>query len=418
MEDLLRGLNPEVAVESNPHSGISGRNTIWEQGVDYPRLLSHMDAVWTEEGDAAGVGKDGILVSRIRTFKMASTLHNTLFVGTGGQGGSTLQMAESMAFGRQCLGDVGGLLAGYDLPADQRRYIRFFHQNFEHYRDVENVADVAVLHSFATMGFNNDRPAVSTMLFEQALIQGHVPFDIIFDDNLGDLSKYRVLVLADQECLNAEKLDLIRKFVQGGGGLVVTEHSSLYTEWRQRRREFGLKDLLKVDAPPWHGPRTPEGLLKIPPVRNPAGRGRVAYIPEVRPSIEKPPSARMTSEYWKLPVNWKELVDSVKWAAGGRLSLEVTAPLTVVTELMEQKQKRRILLHLLNYNVAQTTPVRGVEVSLQIPEKEKLMKVSLLSPDAESAQSLAATVKKGTVSFTVPRLVTYSLAVIELEQAK
>jgi len=418
MEDLLRGLNPEVAVESNPHSGISGRNTIWEQGVDYPRLLSHMDAVWTEEGDAAGVGKDGILVSRIRTFKMASTLHNTLFVGTGGQGGSTLQMAESMAFGRQCLGDVGGLLAGYDLPADQRRYIRFFHQNFEHYRDVENVADVAVLHSFATMGFNNDRPAVSTMLFEQALIQGHVPFDIIFDDNLGDLSKYRVLVLADQECLNAEKLDLIRKFVQGGGGLVVTEHSSLYTEWRQRRREFGLKDLLKVDAPPWHGPRTPEGLLKIPPVRNPAGRGRVAYIPEVRPSIEKPPSARMTSEYWKLPVNWKELVDSVKWAAGGRLSLEVTAPLTVVTELMEQKQKRRILLHLLNYNVAQTTPVRRVEVSLQIPEKEKLRKVSLLSPDAESAQSLAATVKKGTVSFTVPRLVTYSLAVIELEQAK
>lgn len=418
MEDLLRGLNPEVAVESNPHSGISGRNTIWEQGVDYPRLLSHMDAVWTEEGDAAGVGKDGILVSRIRTFKMASTLHNTLFVGTGGQGGSTLQMAESMAFGRQCLGDVGGVLAGYDLPADQRRYIRFFHQNFEHYRDVENVADVAVLHSFATMGFNNDRPAVSTMLFEQALIQGHVPFDIIFDDNLGDLSKYRVLVLADQECLNAEKLDLIRKFVQGGGGLVVTEHSSLYTEWRQRRREFGLQDLLKVDAPPWHGPRTPEDLLKIPPVRNPAGRGRVAYIPEVRPAIEKPPSARMTSEYWKLPVNWKELVDSVKWAAGGRLSLEVTAPLTVVTELMEQKQKRRILLHLLNYSVAQTTPVKRVEVSLQIPEKEKLMKVSLLSPDAESAQSLAATVKKGTVSFTVPRLVTYSLAVIELEQAK
>jgi hypothetical protein len=418
MEDLLRGLNPEVAVESNPHSGISGRNTIWEQGVDYPRLLSHMDAVWTEEGDAAGVGKDGILVSRIRTFKMASTLHNTLLVGTGGQGGSTLQMAESMAFGRQCLGDVGGVLAGYDLPADQRRYIRFFHQNFEHYRDVENVADVAVLHSFATMGFNNDRPAVSTMLFEQALIQGHVPFDIIFDDNLGDLSKYRVLVLADQECLNAEKLDLIRKFVQGGGGLVVTEHSSLYTEWRQRRREFGLKDLLKVEAPPWHDARSPEGLLRISSVRNLLGRGRVAYIPEVKPSIEKPPSARMTSEYWKLPVNWKELVDSVKWAAGGRLSLEVTAPLTVVTELMEQKQKRRILLHLLNYNVAQTTPVRGVEVSLQIPEKEKLRKVSLLSPDAETAQSLAATVKKGTVSFTVPRLVTYSLAVIELEQAK
>ena len=418
MEDLLRGLNPEVAVESNPHSGISGRNTIWEQGVDYPRLLSHMDAVWTEEGDAAGVVKDGILVSRIRTFKMASTLHNTLFVGTGGPGGSTLQMAESMAFGRQCLGDVGGILAGYDLPTDQRRYIRFFHQNFENYLDVENVADAAVLHSFATMGFNNDRPAVSTMLFEQALIQANVPFDIIFDDNLRDLSKYRVLILADQECLNDEQLDLIRKFVQSGGGLVVTEHSSLYTEWRQRRREFGLKVLLKVEAPPWHGSRSPESLLRIAPVRNLLGRGRVVYIPEVKESIEKPLSVRMTSEYWKLPVNWRELVDSVRWAAGGWLSLEVTAPPTVITELTEQKEKRRMLLHLLNYNVSQAAPVRGVEVSLQIPEKEKLRKVSLLSPDAESAQSLAAKVNDRRVSFTVPRLGTYGLAVIQLEQAK
>jgi hypothetical protein len=105
----------------------------------------------------------------------------------------------------------------------------------------------------------------------------------------------------------------------------------------------------------------------------------------------------------------------VKWAAGGRLSLEVTAPLTVVTELMEQKEKRRILLHLLNYNVAQATPVRGVEVSLEIPAKEKLRKVSLLSPDAETAQSLAAKVSNGRVSFTVPRLETYSLAVIQWE---
>ena len=166
MESLLRGLNPEVAVETNPHSGISGRNTVWEQGVDYPRLLAHLDAVWTEEGDPAGVTPNGILVSKIRTFKMTNTLHNTLFVASGGEGGNTLQMAEAMAFGRQCLGDVGGVLAGYDLPEDQRTYIRFFHQNFEHYRDIDNVADVASLHSYASLGFNNDRAAVSTVLFE------------------------------------------------------------------------------------------------------------------------------------------------------------------------------------------------------------------------------------------------------------
>jgi len=417
MEDLLRGLNPEVAVETNPHSGISGRNTVWEQGVDYPRLLAHMDAVWTEEGDPAGVTGDGILVSRIRTFKMASTLHNTLFVGTGGEGGNTLQMAESMAFGRQCLGDVGGVLAGYDLPEDQRRYIRFFHRNFEHYRDVETVANVASLHSFASLGFNNDRPAVSTMLFEQAMIQARVPFDIIFDDNLKDLRKYRVLVLADQECLNDEKLDLIRKFVESGGGLVVTEFSSLYTERYQRRRKFGLEDLLKVEAPPWRGARTPEQILKLAPLRRQAGPGRVVYIPEVKPSIAKPPTERMTSQYWKLPLNWRELVDAVRWAASGRLSLEVTAPATVVAELVEQKEKDKMIVHLLNYNVAQNPSVGNIGVSLRVPEKAKAVKVSLISPDDDGTSSLSYSRKNGGVSFTVPRLKTYSLAVVQLEHA-
>jgi hypothetical protein len=414
MEGLLRQLNPAVAVETNPHSGISGRNTIWEQGVDYPRLLSHMDAVWTEEGDPAGVTSDGILVSRIRTFKMTNTLHNTLFVGAGGEGGSTLQMAEALAFGRQCLGDVGGVLAGYDLPDDQRRYIKFFHQNFEHYRDVENIADVAVLHSFASMGFNNDRPAVSTMLFEQALIQNKVPFDIIFDANLKDLSRYRVLVLADQECLNDEKLDQVRRFVREGGGLVATEGTSLYTEWRQRRDDFGLKDLLKVSAPPWRGARFPEDLLKIAPVKSPIGHGRIVYIPEIKPSIDKPPGARMTSEYWKLPVNSRELIDAVKWAAGGQLSIETNAPETVVTELMEGGKGKEMLVHLLNYGVARSPLVKSIEVSLVPPKPKASGTVVLLSPDEESSQRLAATLRNGRLTFTVPRLRTYTLAIVEL----
>jgi len=415
MEDLLRGLNPEVAVETNPHSGISGINTIWEQGVDYPRLLSHLDAVWTEEGDPAGVTEQGILVSRIRTFKMSNTLHNTLFVASGGPSGNKLQLAETMAFGRQCMGDVGGVLAGYDLPEDQRRYVKFYHRNFEHYQDIDNVADVAVLHSYATMGFNNDRPAVSTMLFEQALIQARVSFDIIFDANLRDLSKYRVLALPDQECLSDEQLDLIRKYVRGGGGLVATEQTSLYTPSRQRRRDFGLKDLLKVEAPPWQGARESEAVLKIPPVHNEVERGRVVYIPEVKSTIEKPRGDRMTSEYWKLPANWRELIESVKWAAGGRLSLEVTAPPTVVAELVEQKQKNTFIVHLLNYDVARVPAVRNIQLSVQLPLQRKVRNAFLLSPDEEGLRPLPVTQKDGRATLTVPQVRTYALAVIQAE---
>jgi len=415
MEALLRQQNPNVAVETNPHMGISGRNTIWDEGVDYPRLLSHLDAVWTEEGDPAGVTEQGILVNRIRTFKMANTLHNTLFVASGGEDGNTLQLAEALAFGRQCIGDVGGVLAGYDLPQDQRRYLKFFHRNFGYYRDIDNVADVAVLHSYAKMGFNNDRPAVSTMLFEQALIQGKVPFDIIFDANLKDLSKYRVLALPDQECLTDEQMDLIRQFVRGGGGLVATEHTSLYTPWRQPRRNFGLKDLLKVDAPSWRGSYQPDAILKIPTVRNQIGSGRVVYIPEGKATVAKPSGEPMTSEYWKLPANWRELNESVKWAAGGQLSLEVTAPVTVAAELTEQKQNKTLLVHLVNYNVARTPSVSGIQVSLRMADRQKVRKAFLLSPDEEGARPLVVTEKNGRATISVPPLRTYALAVIQSE---
>ena len=425
MAQFIRGMNPNVVISTNPHSGISGENTVWDQGVDYPGLLPYMDIVWTEEENEAGVTPEGILVSKIRTYKMATSLHKRVLTYTAaispngtlvsGKAGGGLQMAESMAYNRQCLGMVGGMLAGYAAADDERKYIKFFVDHFDHYRDVTNLADAAVLHSYASMAFNNDRPWQSAMLFEQALIQAKIPFDIIFDEHLKDLSKYRVLVLPDQECLNNEQLELIRSFVRQGGGLVATEHSSLYTEWRLRRPDFGLQDLLKVNAPPWHGESEPEDLLKIGPVRNMVGRGRVVYLPEVKPAVEKPATAAMTSAYWKLPVNEQELMEAVKWAAGQRLWLEVKGPPTVTAELMEQKQKGELVLHLLNYDVVRTPSVSNIDVSLQITQGKKVKSVSLLSPDEQTPITLPATARDGRAGFIIPRLQTYDLVVVQLE---
>ncbi len=306
------------------------------------------------------------------------------------------------------------MLAGYSPAVDQRRYINFFVDHFDQYRHVANVADVAVLHSHASMAFNNDRPWQSTMLFEQVLIQEKIPFDIIFDHQLKDLSRYRVLALADQECLSDEQMDLIRNFVREGGGLVATEHSSLYTEWRLRRPDFGFEDLFKVTAPLWHGPSTPEDILTTGPVRNIVGRGRVVYLPEVKRDAEKPPTTAMTSEYWKLPFNEEELTAAVKWAAGQRLSLEVNAPTTVTAELMQQNEKEKLVLHLLNYGVSRIPSIANIDVSVELPSAKKVRKVSLLSPDEETS-AIPFEEKNGRTDFVVPRLQTYDLVVIQLE---
>lgn len=416
MEKVIRDANPETAVETNPHSEISGRNTIWEQGVYYPGLLSHMDAVWSEEGDPSGVNEDGILVSRIRSFKNAAILGNTLFVVTGG---STLQMGESLAFGRQCIGDTGS--PGETLPAAQKSYIDFFVKNFEYYRDVDNIADVAVLYSYASMGFNNDLPAVSFYLFTQALIQAKVPFNIIFDEHLKDLSKYRVLVLADQECLDDKQMDLIRHFVNQGGGLVATEQTSVFTRWRQRRPDFGLKDLFQVRA--LRGGERNENEedreLEIPPVQNQVGQGRVSYIPAIKPVIPKPPAVRMTYQYWKLPLNWEDLIGQVRWAAGGKFSLEVEAQetLAVVAEPVLQGGQQRRMVHLLNYD-SRGAAVSNVKVEMELGSGARVPQVRLLTPDGEGAEvTVPSQLENGRVRFAVPRLDTYTLAIIDWESS-
>ncbi|MGH9470815.1 MAG: hypothetical protein ACRD1N_10810, partial [Terriglobia bacterium] len=188
MRALIRELNPQAALSANPSSGMAGVNTIWVQGTSYPGLVPHLDLVWTEEGNNAAISADGILISKIRTYKMATILNSRILTYTAGSHdiAGSLALAESMAFNRQTLGMVGGMLAGSQLPAGQRRYVKFFHDNFDCYRGVENVPEVAVLYSYATMGFNNDRPAVSFMLFTQTLIQARIPFDIIFDEQLED----------------------------------------------------------------------------------------------------------------------------------------------------------------------------------------------------------------------------------------
>ncbi len=421
IKEYIRSLNPNVALAVNAQSGLNGHNTILEQGVDYPMLAPHIDIFFNEEGDFAGTTEDGILLSKIRSFKMAVHLNKRVLSrvtyahpSKGGEStwetpGGIAQMAESMVYNRQNLGNVGEGLFIPTLPDEERDYIRFYVDHFELYRGVETIADAALLYTHASMGFNNDRPAVSFMLFSQTLIQAKVSFDIIFDQHLNDLSKYPVLILADQECLSDEQMQLIREYVRQGGGLVATEHSSLYTPWRGRRREFGLKDLWSVDAPPWRGVTRPEDVLKIDPVRHKVGNGRVVYLAEVKPAIAKPPTVPMTDQYWKLPENWEGLVDAVRWAAGGRLTLEVKAPLTVTVELLSQPETGRLLLHLINYDVERTPEVKDIQVRVRRPDKVR--EITVVSPE-RPPEKVTPTIRGGELAFTISSLKGYSVAVI------
>jgi hypothetical protein len=404
MRTYIKSLNPNVVVEHNPH-GVTGNNTAWEIGIDWPRAIASTEIFWSEGERDPGLSPDGVLVSKIRSYKVARTLDNMCFTVTGT---SKLRMAEAMAYNQHCIGYMGGVLSVYNFSEAQSRYIKFFTDNFIYYRDNESVADVAILRTFPTMAYSNFSTQYSTILFEQTLIQENIPFDIIFENNLQNLSKYSVLVLANQECLSDKQIEMIRTFVHEGGGLVITENTSLYTEWMRKRPNPGLNDLFtdKIILSSGAGQVT---------VKNKYNLGRAAYIPAIIPSIVHPQNAAPTSEYWKLPVNYKDLVDAVKWADGKDLSLEIKSPDYVTTELTQSLDQSKLMLHIVNFKTEGEQLVKNIDISLRIPKGKQVKELILLSPDSEGSESLPFKVKDDRADFKVPRLEIYDLVVIKLQ---
>jgi len=276
------------------------------------------------------------------------------------------------------------------------------------------------------MAWNNDRPAVSFMLASQMLIQEKVPFDIVFSEHLRDLSKYRVLFLADQECLTESEMESIRNFVRNGGGLVATEHTSLYSAQRKRRPDFGLKDCFGLSFPAAFNSVSsepvvfssifPEPILKMNPLRTQFGKGRVVYIPAIEPTIEKPPAVAMRSQYWKLARNNTQLMTETLWAMNGNPSIQTEPSLSrfVVMELLHQKASNKMILHALNYESAKDSSLRDIHVSVAIPSGKNVRSVQFLTPDGAKAQSLTPRMESGVAHLVIPELNTYSLAVLDM----
>lgn len=405
----IHSLNPETALEGNPNLNLA-LNQGFVTGVDYGEMLQHGDVVWSEEPSHASWAADGRLVSKIRSFKTARLMGKSIFIYTGGRYGSQspdspphLRIAEAMAYNGNNIGMVGDVHPdGIRLTPEARRYIQFFRDRQPDFKGTAPVGDVAVLRAFASVEFNPSESIVSAALTEQTLIQHKIPFHIVFDRHLKDLSRYKVLVLANQDALSDAQAAAIRAYVEAGGGLVATENSSLMTEWRLRRGKFALADVFGVERP------------QDAAVRRDFGRGRVVYLPRIVPAVAPPPAQmnyNFSYDHWKLPLNHAELVEAVRWAARGELSAEVNAPEHVSMELTRQASTGNLALHLVNFDFRR--PVEKIEARVRIPEGYTLREAVTATPDG-ARPAIESSVRGGYVHLRVPRLDVYNLTVLRL----
>jgi hypothetical protein len=426
-DEFIHRLNPDAAMIYNPPMD-PAKNMGFLYGVDYPQLLKNGDAIWTEEANTPKWTSDGRLISRIRSYKIARSMGQTVFLWQrlGGaypaepklpssseaynEGSLALRLAESIAYNDANLGVIAGADAGGndEFPPVIHDYVRFFKTHLPDLIQTSEVVDVAILRSFAATQFNPGESNFSTILFEQVLIQSKIPFGVIFDRDLDSLKRYKVLVLANQDALSDQQIEAIRQFVKSGGGLVATERTSLLTEWRLWRGRFGLSDVFGVELPS-------ESATPNRPIRRTFGMGRVVYVPRIEPATRLPEpriDSTIAPELWMLPNNHQDLTEAVKWASGDTLSASIDAPEWVTSELAEQKSSNTWLLHLLNFRPEQ--PIENIPVHIRIPEGLRLQKATIGVPGQSGDQAVRYSQAAGIATLTVPRLDVYALVTMRM----
>ena len=135
------------------------------------------------------------------------------------------------------------------------------------------------------------------------------------------------------------------------------------------------------------------------------GEGRVSYIPAV--AFDGPLPAfgsffPVDARFWRAPRNAAEIVESVRWAARGRMPVEVSGPDWLVANLVEQPEQHRIILHLVNYNARKEPSLGIVRATFQLPDGQSIKNAVLYSPDSDSPQTLVGTGGERPDTLSVP----------------
>lgn len=397
LSEFIRTLSDKAVVEFNPH-GLWGENCAYTNGMDHARLLELSDIFWSEDPDHAHYFEDeGRLVSKIRSYKLGRRFGNALF----SYNQSPLELAEAMAFGRMCLGDVV-----WEMAAEPEKwsralaYIDFFHRHKELFRELETIDDVGVMRDFESLTFGGWTPFLSTVQAEQTLIQNRVPFTLLFDRDWPNLAQWKVVVLASQENLSDQEIALARDYARGGGALVVVGATGANDAWRRQRRGkdtfWNLLGLPRIGEAP------------DTPARLSLGKGQVFYLPSFENHRAVPVTAdNVHPDYWYLPLGWEQFLDSVRRAAGGEFSVAVESMPWVVASQYRKGEVREV--HLVNYRPGH--PVRHVPVVFTEPGF-KPRTARLYSPDHEPLTLPVSPYGSGWMTL-VPELDIYGVLVAE-----
>jgi hypothetical protein len=394
MEAHIHRRKPECLVALNI-KGIHPHNLCFDNGIDHGRwdlrLVNSCDA-----GLNPALGASGNPIGEYRSFKISHSTGLSVIDGHSDRGNML-----GLMMNRQIRNERFGF-----MPANGQTMLtfgalgRFLRtRNDTLYGERPIYADVAVLRSWPSMAYNSANWWLGPFVCEQGLWESRIPFGIVFDRNLNDLSAHKVVLLANQDALSDDAVAKLKAFVEAGGGLVATDATGKLDDWRRKRETNALTEAFGLK-------------MQDKPERKTVGRGRVAYLPKLEPPAK--PKGRDSGrggghgDASVPPANWKAVESALRWAAGGAFRFSVRAPRPVAAEFREGPTPADRVVHLLNFA---EKPVRG-PIRVEMNDEGHDWTLELDSPDPLPKRGPAVTRTRGRVAFTVPSIALYTACIL------
>ena len=458
-----------------PHASVEHQSSTfpscWVRGASHP-LVPQNDFL---QGDFYGSPLQGSFARKLlgelspgRPFTYATSFSPNLFDHTGQKPGALLEAKASAAIADHsaflfidAINPVGTINTNaHDTMG------RVFDRLQPFYAELggERVADIAIYYSLDSkfdMRDNGrsiddvgteDTHTTAAMNVAARLLTNHLPFTVITRRQLGQLSRFKVLIVPNVHHLSPAEAEAMREFVQQGGGLYASGGTSLVTTDGRRQDDFQLGDvfgvsLVKADwsyrehylAPTAAGAAEFAGwTAELPPLSRGCG-----FEVRPRPGAEvlatttlpwpKPEPTRFSSIHSNPPwvkTDRPEVVFN-RFGAGRAIycasiledveglrdvfvrlvrrlqpefTVEADAPAVVELTLFHQPDRQRHVLGLVNFQAdLPNLPVDGITVRLRLPRAVRSIR------QLPGGKLVPHRTRKGAVTFTAPRLRTLAL---------
>lgn len=387
MKDYVQSKSKTTAVGMNI-KGIHGHNRAFNHGVDHGVVKDLFD--WSCIDGYHPSFKDGVLHTELRFFKAGHSNH----MNVESDFSTDLKGAENQVFnfkkfipGHGHLGDMGDCNLVSPLTF-------YFREIQERLMDKKHCHDVVILRSYPSVNYNCASVHEKLYPLEQTLIMNQIPFGIIFDENINEINKHRIIVLGEQEALSDKWLDALENFMKNGGGVIATGKTASFNHWyRPRVPVHGLVRFLG---------HTPAGKYEEVSV----GKGKFVYIPELKVHQKWSMDDWFSVDDGIRPViNDQEVLKAIKDATvGSPLIYEIDGPQGLMPEAIWVNEGKELDLHFVNYG-ASGMPVLA-KIAMPIGKTKAIVK--LVEPDKNIDQVIDAAISKTYLTVSIDSPTTYN----------